>query len=72
MFGGDGTASCTQVLVVRCVWVPVTMSHNGRHTMSLSPEDPALAALPSTKRLPSAAELSGARVCPELGYMEDL
>jgi hypothetical protein len=49
---GDGMNSSTQVSVVRCAWVPVTMSHHARHSMPLSPEDPGPAALPDTKKPP--------------------
>jgi hypothetical protein len=38
-----------QVLVVRCAWVPVALSYHDRHSMSLSPEDPAPVVLPGTE-----------------------
>jgi hypothetical protein len=41
MSDGDGMDPSTQVPVVRCVWVPVTLSYHGRHSMPLSPEDSA-------------------------------
>jgi hypothetical protein len=37
--GGDGADPHTQVPVVRCVWVPVTMSYRAWHLMLLLPED---------------------------------
>jgi hypothetical protein len=43
--------SSNQMPLVRCVWVPVAMSHHARHSMLLCPEDPAPTALPSTKKL---------------------
>jgi hypothetical protein len=50
MSGGDGTNPSTQVHVVRCVWVPVTMSYRAKHLMLLPPEASAPTALPSTER----------------------
>jgi hypothetical protein len=52
MSGDDGVDFSTQVPVVRCAWVPVVMTHYARHSMLLSPKDPAPAALPSTKKPP--------------------
>jgi hypothetical protein len=43
-------AAATQVLVLRCTWVLVTMSYHARHLMPLVPEDLAPAALPGTRR----------------------
>jgi hypothetical protein len=50
MSDGDVIDSSTHVHVVRCVWVPVAMSHRARHSMPFSPEDPTLAALSSTEK----------------------
>jgi hypothetical protein len=52
MSGGDGTDSSTQVPFVRCVWVPMVMSHRARNSMLLSPEDPTPTALPGTEKPP--------------------
>jgi hypothetical protein len=41
MSGDDRTDSSTQVLAVRCVWVPAALSYHAGHSMSLSPEDQA-------------------------------
>jgi hypothetical protein len=49
MSGDDGMDSSTQVPAIRCTWVPAALSHQARHLIPLSPGDPALVALPSTK-----------------------
>jgi hypothetical protein len=60
MPGGDGTNFSTQVPIVRCAWVLVTMSYCARHLMLLFPEDLTPAALPGTERsLGVTAEDSG-------------
>jgi hypothetical protein len=49
MSGGNGTDSSTQVLIVRCMWVPVALSCHARYSMPLSLEDPTVLALPDTE-----------------------
>jgi hypothetical protein len=49
-WNSDGTNFSTQVPVVKGVWVSVAMSSRARNSMSLSPEDPAAAALPGTEK----------------------
>jgi hypothetical protein len=70
MSDGDGMNSITQVLVVKCVWVPVAMSHHTRHSVTLFVEDSAPAALPGTKN-PLGMTIGGA-LRFELGHVEDL
>jgi hypothetical protein len=47
---GDGMDPHTQVPIVRCAWVHVTMSYRAWHLMSLLPEDLTPAALLGTER----------------------
>jgi hypothetical protein len=60
----------TRVPVVKCVWVPATLSYHARHSIPLSPEDPAPVALLGTES--HRAQLPGAQVPFELGHVEDL
>jgi hypothetical protein len=46
---GDGKDSSTSACCQVCVWVPVALSYHDRHSMSLSPEDPAPVVLPGTE-----------------------
>jgi hypothetical protein len=70
MSGGDWTYSNTQVPVIRCAWVPVSLSYHSRHSMSLSPKDSALVALPGTEN--PQALYPRAWLHFEPGHMEDL
>jgi hypothetical protein len=63
MSGGDGMDTRTQMHVVRCVWVPMTMSYHARHLMLLPPEVSALAALLGTER-PLGLDCRGPRYVP--------
>jgi hypothetical protein len=53
--GGDGTTSTTQVLVVRCAWMPVVISYLSRHLILLFPEDPTPTLLARHWQPPSVA-----------------
>jgi hypothetical protein len=50
MSDGDETDFSTQVPIVRCAWVHVAMSYCVRHSMPLSLEDLAPAALHGTEK----------------------
>jgi hypothetical protein len=52
MSDSNGTDPSTQVSVVRCAWVPVTMSYHVRNLMLLLPEDSAPSALLGLERFP--------------------
>jgi hypothetical protein len=66
MSGGDRMNPSTQVPIVRCMWVHVTMSYRARHLMPLPPEAPAPIALLCVER-PSSMT-AGARVRTEPGH----
>jgi hypothetical protein len=70
MSNGDGMDPSTQVLVVRCAWVPLALSYYISRLMPLSPEDPVTTAFLGTES--PRAWLPGVRVRSELGCMEDI
>jgi hypothetical protein len=50
MSSGDGMDPSTQVPVVRCTWLPKTMSYRDRHLMPLPPEAPSPTSLLGMER----------------------
>jgi hypothetical protein len=55
---------------IRCAWMPVALSYHARHSMLLSPEDPAPVPLLGTDS--PRVRLPGAWVHFELGHEEGL